>query len=92
MSRKQMGKSSNSESPRKPRTGDPITDALTRCTEAQDYLTRAQALSHKWEDERRGAVREAFEAGATTKDLAEALHVSRAKIYQLIGSARALKA
>jgi hypothetical protein len=92
VSRQQVGKASRGAPRRQPTTGDPILDAIKRCADAQDQLTRAQELSHKWEKHRRAAVRAAFAAGATTKDLADAVQVSRAKIYQLIGSARALKA
>jgi hypothetical protein len=73
------------------RTGDPITDALTACTDAQAHLSRAEELSRKWQDHRRETIRQAFSAGVPVKEIASAVQVSQAKIYQLIGSARALK-
>lgn len=66
-------------------------DALTRCADAQEQLTRAQELSRKWENHRRDAVRAAFAQGIDAAQLAATLGISRAKVYQLIGSARALK-
>lgn len=73
------------------KTGDPILDALKACADAQHKLSRHADTARKLEDARRQAIRAAFAAGATAKELAEAVHISRAKIYQLIGSARALK-
>lgn len=67
-------------------------DALAQCIAAQEQLTVAQELSRKWEERRRDAVRAAFAQGIDAAQLAAALGVSRAKVYQLIGSARALKA
>lgn len=69
-----------------------VTRYIARTVEAQEHLSRALAESRKWEDYRRDAVRQSFEAGATAKELADALKISRAKIYQLIGSDRARKA
>jgi DNA-directed RNA polymerase specialized sigma24 family protein len=66
-------------------------DALTRCATAQENLTSAQELSRKWEERRRDAVRAAFAQGIDAAQLAATLGISRAKVYQLIGSARALK-
>jgi DNA-directed RNA polymerase specialized sigma24 family protein len=67
-------------------------DALTRCADAQEQLTRAQELSRKWEEHRRAAVQAAFAQGIDAAQLATTLGISRAKVYQLIGSARAAKA
>ena len=68
------------------------SDALARCATTQAQLTAAQELSRKWEGRRREAVRAAFAQGVDATQLAATLGVSRAKVYQLIGSARAAKA
>jgi DNA-directed RNA polymerase specialized sigma subunit len=91
MSRKQASKVIRRAPQAKPRTGDPITDALKACTDAQEHLMRSEALAKKWQDQRREAIRQAFSNGATAKEIADAVKVSQAKVYQLIGSARALK-
>lgn len=75
----------------KPRTGDRIADAVSDCIDAQAELGRAKELSRKSEERRRQAVRAAFTAGASAAQLSAALKLSRAKIYQLIGSARAIQ-
>jgi len=71
--------------------GKTTGDALAQCANAQEHLTRAQELSRKWEEQRRDAVRTAFAQGIDAAQIAETLNVSKAKVYQLIGSARALK-
>lgn len=83
--------------PQKSKIGRPIPaagktpNALTECTTAQAQLSAAQELSRKWEERRRDAVRTAFAQGIDAAQLAATLGISRAKVYQLIGSARALK-
>jgi DNA-directed RNA polymerase specialized sigma subunit len=71
---------------KKPATTAP-SGGLARCAEIQAQLTRAQALSRKWEDERRVAVRRTFEQGIGAAEIAATLQISRAKVYQLIGQA-----
>lgn len=91
MSRKQASKVVRRAPQANARTGDPITDALRVCTDAQEHLARSEVLAKKWQDQRREAIREAFTKGATAKEIAAAVQVSQAKVYQLIGSARTLK-
>lgn len=64
---------------------------LKRCATAQDALKRSTEAIRLHEEKRRAAVRKAFLAGASAQEIAAAVQVSRAKIYQLIGSARALR-
>lgn len=71
---------------------DPVLRELKLCTNAQDQLARAEELAQKWQHHRRAQVRAAFAAGASVKQLAGALALSRTKIYRLIGSARAVQA
>lgn len=66
-----------------------VAEAVLQCIGIQEHLTRAQELSRRWEDERRAAVRHAFELGAGSAELSAALGISRSKVYQLIGTARA---
>jgi DNA-directed RNA polymerase specialized sigma24 family protein len=73
------------------KTGDPIADALQACTQAQAYLTKTEELARQRQEARRQAIRQAFAAGASAQEIANAVQISRAKIYQLIGSARQLK-
>lgn len=61
------------------------------CRKAQEQLTKAQAESRKWERARKEALTTAFAAGTTAQELADALGVSRTKIYQLISSADAVQ-
>lgn len=91
MSRKQQASKVVRRAPQAKASGDPITDALVRCANTQDQLTRAEEHARKRQDERREAIREAFSKGATAKEIAAAVQVSQAKVYQLIGSARAVK-
>lgn len=81
-----------SSKPAKTRAGQTAEDALSQCIEAQEQLARAQELSRKWEEHRRDAIRRAFAQGIDAAQIANSLKISRAKVYQLIGSARALKA
>ncbi len=62
------------------------TDAMLQCITAQEHLVSAQELSRSWEGQRRAAIRQAFTLGVGTAELSAALGISRAKIYQLIGS------
>lgn len=71
---------------------DPVLRELKLCADIQDQLTRTQEAARALQAKRRTRVREAFAAGASSKELAAALGVSRAKIYRLIGSVRALQA
>lgn len=64
-------------------------DAVLQCVDIQEHLTRAQELSRRWEEERRAAIRHAFELGASSAELSAALGISRSKVYQLMGTARA---
>lgn len=70
----------------------PITNALKKAIDAQDKLAKARAQAAHAQEQRRTHIRAAFQAGADTKEISAALGISRAKIYQLIGSARALRA
>lgn len=91
MSGKQRSKLGRTMTHGAPRTGNETLDALAQCIEAQESLTRAQELSRKWEEHRRDAVRRAFAEGIDAGQIADALKVSRTKVYQLVGSVRALK-
>lgn len=90
MSGKQRSKLSRNVPANSP-AGRNAGNALAQCAAAQEQLTHAQELSRKWEERRRQAVRTAFAQGIDAAQLATTLGVSRAKVYQLIGSARAVK-
>jgi DNA-directed RNA polymerase specialized sigma subunit len=65
---------------------------LKACLDVQEQLKDAQNTAQKLQARRRMRVRAAFAAGATTRELSRVLGISRTKIYQLIGSARAVQA
>lgn len=71
---------------------DPVLRELKLAADVQAQLTRTQEAARALQAKRQGRVREAFAAGASSKQLSEALGVSRAKIYRLIGSARTIQA
>ncbi len=66
----------------------PEVTALVNCAHAQDKLSRARETARIAADTRRDAIRAAFRAGVSAQDIADAVQISRAKIYQLIGGTK----
>lgn len=65
--------------------------ALERVELAQKRLVKNGDLFRQAQDERRTAVRRAFQSGVTVQELANVLEVSRAKVYDLLGGVRGSK-
>lgn len=68
-----------------------LPPTLQRVEEAQRRLDKASNVYRQAQDERRAAVKSAWLAGATTRELSDVLSVSRQKVYGLIGGVRRSK-
>lgn len=65
--------------------------ALERVELAQKRLVKNGDLFRQAQDERKMAVRRAFQSGVTVRELSTVLEVSQAKVYDLLGGVRGSK-
>lgn len=91
MSTRSKSKRTTQRKPAGAPTGAGSTPALERVLVAQKRLARNGDLFRQAQDERRAAVRRAFQSGVTVRELSDALGVSGAKIYDLLGGVRSSK-
>jgi len=73
------------------KTGAGRSPALERVALAQKRLDKNGDLFRQAQEERRLAVRRAFQSGASVLALSEELGVSKAKVYDLLGGVRSSK-
>lgn len=74
-----------------PKSGGPRGSKLDRVGLAQKRLDKNADLFRQAQEERRGAVRQAFQSGVSVQELSDVMKVSRAKVYELLGGVRGSK-
>ena len=72
----------------KPTISQPTLEALVKAHQAHTALKRAERLCREAEAVRRAAVAEAWERGASAKEIAVTLEISVAKTYTLLPKGR----